>query len=80
MLEAQAGAGITAIPGDLRTFRNGAIVWVADRSRFKLPDGSEVPFRMTTVFHQENGAWKLVQEYASFGVSNEEAIGNALSN
>jgi hypothetical protein len=79
ILEAQAGAGITGISGDLRAERNGAIGWVADRGRFKLPDGSEVPFRMTAVFHQENGAWKLIQEHASFGVSNGEAIGNALS-
>ena len=47
MLEAQAGAGVTVIPGDLRAHREGGIGWVADRGRFKLPDGSEVPFRMT---------------------------------
>jgi hypothetical protein len=79
MLEAQAGAGVTVIPGDIRAHRDGAIGWVADRGRFKLPDGSEVPFRMTAVFHQENGTWKLIQEHASFGVSNEEAIGDDLT-
>ena len=78
MLEAQAGAGVTVIPGDIHAHREGPIGWVADRGRFKLPDGSEVPFRMTAVFHQENGAWKLIQEHASFGVSNEEAIGEDL--
>ncbi|MGD9891052.1 MAG: nuclear transport factor 2 family protein [Dehalococcoidia bacterium] len=79
MLEAQAGAGVIVIPGDLRAYREGAVGWVADRGRFKLPDGSEVPFRMTGVFHQENGAWKLIQEHASFGVSNQEAIGEDLT-
>lgn len=75
MLQAQSGAGITVAPGNIRAYREGTVGWVADAGAFKLPDGSEVPFRMTAVFHLEDGAWKLVQEHASIGVSNQEAAG-----
>ncbi len=79
LLQAQAGAGITVVPGELRAYREGTVGWVADQGTFKLPDGSEVPFRLTAVFHQENGDWKLIQEHASLGVSNEEALGEELT-
>jgi SnoaL-like protein len=79
MLQAQAGAGITVLPGEVRAYREGSVGWVADRGTFKLPDGSEVPFRLTAVFHQEDGDWKLIQQHASIGVSNEEAIGQDLT-
>ena len=45
----------------------------------KLPDGTEIPFRITGVYHQENGEWKVVQWHASIGISNEEAIGQELT-
>lgn len=79
MLQAQAGAGITVAPGNVRADREGAVGWIADAGRFKLPDGSEIPCRVTAVFHLEDGVWKLVQEHASIGVSNEEAVGSDLS-
>lgn len=78
MLEAQAGAGVTVRGGDPVAFEEGNVGWVADRGHFLLPDGSEVPFRMTAVFHREDGAWKLVQEHASVAVANEDAIGYEL--
>ena len=75
VLEAQAGAGITVVPGEIRAYREGTVGWVADRGTFKLPDGTDVPFRLTAVFLHENGDWKLIHEHASIGVSNEEAVG-----
>ncbi len=72
---AQAGAGITVVPGELRAYREGSVGWVADRGAFRLPDGTEVPVRLTAVFHQEDGQWRVVQAHASIGMSNQEAIG-----
>ena len=79
MLQAQAGAGITVVPGEVRAYREGTVAWAADRGVFRLPDGSEIPFRLTAIFHQEDGGWKLIQEHASIGVSNEEALGEELT-
>ncbi len=63
----------------MRAYREDMVGWVADQGTSTLPDGSEVPFRLTAVFHQENGDWKLIQEHASLGVSNEEALGEELT-
>jgi hypothetical protein len=74
-MAAQVGAGITVVPGDTRGYREGDIGWVASRAAFRLPDGTEVPARMTAVFRRESGDWKVVQGHASIGVGNEEATG-----
>ena len=75
MLRAQAAAGVTVIPGEVVAYREGSVGWIADRGSFRLPDGAEVPFRLTAVFHQEDGGWRMVQEHASIGIPNTEAIG-----
>ena len=78
LVQAQAGAGITVVPGEVRAYREGPVGWVADRGTFRLPHGGDVPFRLTAVFLREDGEWKLIQEHASIGVSNEEAVGREL--
>ncbi|MEK7424117.1 MAG: nuclear transport factor 2 family protein [Actinomycetota bacterium] len=78
MLQGQADAGIKVRAGTVTAFEEGTVGWTADTGTFVLPDGTDVPFRMTAVFHRENGAWKLVQEHASIAVTNEEAIGAEL--
>jgi hypothetical protein len=72
-LRAQAQAGIRTIDGDPQAYREGSVGWVMDQPKFHLPNGTQLPMRWTGVFHQENGAWKLVQGHASFGVPNEIA-------
>ena len=34
--------------------------------------------RFSGVFHQEDGAWKMVQFHLSIGAMNEESIGEEL--
>jgi len=62
-------------PGDPEAYVEGSVGWVADQSAFILPDGGELPFRVTCVLHREDGEWKFVQSHASVGVANEEAFG-----
>jgi hypothetical protein len=59
-------------------YSEGSVGWAAVQPIFRLPDGTELPFRLTLVYHQEDGAWKIVQWHASLGVANEEAIGEEL--
>lgn len=75
MIKAQAEAGVKVRPGPITAFEEGTVGWVADRAVFVLSDGREVPFRFTMVCHREDGDWKIVQEHASFGVRNEDALG-----
>lgn len=67
--------GIPIEAGDPQAFSQGSVGWVADQAKVKLPDGSEVPFRLTGVLHKENGEWKMIQWHVSIGVPNEEAFG-----
>ena len=78
LFTAQVGAGVKVRSGDIQAYEEGSVGWIADRSTFVLPDGSEVPVRVTAVFHKEDGQWRMIQSHASIGVSNEEAIGTAL--
>ena len=75
LLAAQVGAGVKVRGGDIQAFEEGAAGWVADRGAFILPDGTEAPFRLTAVFHRQDGEWRIVQAHASFPVSNDEALG-----
>jgi hypothetical protein len=45
---------------------------VADRPSFDLPGVGEVGFRLTLVFHREDGEWRAVPSHASLGVPNAE--------
>ena len=75
MLTGQASAGLTVRAGSVTAYEEGTVGWAADQGAFVLPDGTEMPFRITVVFHRENGAWKVVQEHASVAVTNEAALG-----
>ncbi len=72
-------AGVTFQPGEAQCYQEGTVGWCADRPRLSLPDGTEVPARLTAVFHREAGDWKMVQFHTSIGVSNAEAIGTDLT-
>ena len=65
-------AGVSLVTGDPQAYSDGNVGWVVDKSKFKLPDGKEVPFRLTCVFRKEDDAWKMVLWHASVGVPNEE--------
>jgi hypothetical protein len=72
-------AGIRFEPGDIQAFSEGSVGWFAHQPTLKMPDGGELPARVTGVCHRENGAWKLVQFHFSIGVLNEEALGQELT-
>ena len=74
VLKAQAEAGIKLVSGDLRCHSEGTVGWTSDKASFVLPDGTELAFRFTTVFHREQGDWKMLQAHASIGVPNDEVI------
>jgi ketosteroid isomerase-like protein len=75
----QEMGGIQIKAGELNAFVEGTVGWVADRPTLRLPNGQEMTFRKTTVFHKEDGEWKIVQYHLSMGVSNVEAIGKDLT-
>lgn len=72
-------AGIRFIAGDVIAYREGSVGWTADASKVRLPDGSEIPFRFTAVWHLEDKEWKIVQSHSSFSVANDQAINMELT-
>ncbi len=62
-----------------QAYSDGSIGWVADQPTLKLPDGTEMPIRLTAVFQKEQNDWKIVQWHVSIGISNEDLIGETLT-
>ena len=74
--EAMGGGGLQIVAGQLQAYSEGSVGWAIDRDAlFRLPDGTEIPFRNTCVFVQEDGEWKLIHGHSSIGVRNEEMFG-----
>ena len=72
---AEASAGLTFVPGEVLAWREGSVGWVvAPDARVRAPNGREVPFRYTGVYHLEEGTWRLVQGHWSIGVPNDESL------
>ena len=70
------GSGLQIVAGQVQAYREGSVGWSIDRdASFRLPDGTEIPFRNTCVFLQEDGEWKLIHGHSSIGVRNEELFG-----
>jgi ketosteroid isomerase-like protein len=62
-------SGVKLRAGDrLTAFEDGSIGWAADRAWIVLPDGAEIPFRITAVFRNESATWKIVTAHLSLGV------------
>jgi hypothetical protein len=72
-------AGLRFEPGEVLACSEGSIGWFADQPTLKLPDGGDVPMRLTGICRQEDGAWKMVQLHLSIGIMNEEALGEELT-
>ena len=74
--QSEAMGGMQIVTGQLQAYQEGSIGWVIDRdASFRMPDGTEIPFRNTVVFRREDGEWKVVHEHASIGIRNEEMFG-----
>ena len=74
--QSEAMGGMQIVTGQLQAYQEGSIGWVIDRdASFRMPDGTEIPFRNTVIFRREDGEWKVVHEHASIGIRNEEMFG-----
>ncbi|MDX1418726.1 MAG: nuclear transport factor 2 family protein [Rubricoccaceae bacterium] len=73
--QAEALVGMTIEPGDIEAYEQGGVGWSSSRPTFRLPDGAEVPVRLTAVFTREGDGWRAIQWHASVGVDNAETTG-----
>jgi ketosteroid isomerase-like protein len=75
----QEMSGAQMKAGELQAFVEGTVGWVVDHPTLHLPNGQEVAFRGTVVFHNEDGDWKIVHTHHSIGVPNEDIVGKELT-
>jgi hypothetical protein len=74
--QSEAMGEMQIVAGQLQAYREGSVGWSIDRDAlFRLPDGTEIPFRNTCVFVEEDGEWKLIHGHTSIGVGNEQLFG-----
>jgi hypothetical protein len=71
--------GLQILADTPQAYHDGSIGWIAGQPTLKLPNGTEMPVRLTAVFQKEQHDWKIVQWHFSIGVSNEDAIGETLT-
>jgi hypothetical protein len=78
-LVGQRAGGVEIIPGEPVAYQEGNVGWAVDRGlSFRVAE-QKIPFRMSVVYHREDGEWKMVHFHSSLGVTNEEAIGIELA-
>jgi hypothetical protein len=76
---AEMGGSFPVEAGAPVGYVDGAVGWTADRATLRLPASPPMPLRLTLVWRREGGDWKIVQWHASFGVGNQEALGQDLT-
>lgn len=52
----------------LQAYEEGSVGWAADEPSVVFPDGGGFPVRVTAVFRQEGGEWKIVNAHVSIAV------------
>jgi ketosteroid isomerase-like protein len=75
----QETGGFELLAGTPEARCEGSVGWVAGHPTLRLADGTEMPLRLTLVFHKEQGEWKIVHWHSSLGIANEDAIGETLT-
>ena len=53
-------------------YAEGSVGWFLDEPTWVLPDGTRVPTRWTSVFHEEDATWRIVHMHVSLGVPDEK--------
>ena len=56
----------------------GTVRWFEDQATLVLPNGVEIPYRITGLLHKEENEWKMVQCHNSIGIDNVETVGEEL--
>lgn len=53
--------------GPVMVHQHGDVAWAVDQPSVRFDDGSELTERVSLVFVNEEGSWKLAHSHASFG-------------
>lgn len=70
----ESGGGRMPDSIEILAFEEGTVGWANVRYTTKLPNGGSYSIRWSHVFHQEGGAWKLVNDHTSLGVPDDKVM------
>ncbi len=73
-----SAAGFRLRSGTARIGARGEVAWIADEPTMVLPDGREIPMRLTAVLTREDDGWRYAQVHLSVGHPNEGLLDLAL--
>jgi len=82
MIETQTkelGGKLSIVPEAPQAHSEGTVGWVAGRFVLKLPNGTDIPMRLTAVLRKEDNDWKIVMSHLSIGVRSEQAFGRTFT-
>lgn len=78
------GTAASIVGSTPTAYVEGTVGWTADQCVYRIPagvapsewgfEGTDVPMRITAVWHREDGQWKMVQGHTSVGVGSAEAF------
>jgi ketosteroid isomerase-like protein len=64
----EASSGMAPANPQIVAYEEGPVGWIAAQWDVRLPNGSAITLRATTVCHQEGGQWRAVHTHQSVGV------------
>jgi ketosteroid isomerase-like protein len=71
-IRAFRAGGLRVTPGDPEGYSEGPFGWVIARPTFRTEAGARTQTRMTAIFRQEGGLWRLVHLHHSVGVPDAQ--------
>jgi hypothetical protein len=67
----EASSGMAPADAQIVAFEEGTVGWIAAQWDVRLPTGSAITLRATTVCHQEGGQWRAIHTHQSVGVPDD---------
>ena len=70
-ISAESNSG--RVPADLviQAFEEGTVGWTVSRWTFVMPDGRALEANFTSVWHREDGEWRVVNNHQAIAVPDE---------
>lgn len=67
----EASSGLMPSNPQIVAYEEGPFGWIAAQWDVRLPNGSAITLRATTICHQEGGQWRAVHTHQSVGVPDD---------
>jgi ketosteroid isomerase-like protein len=70
----ETSSGLAPTDAQIVAYEEGPVGWIAAQWNVRLPNGSTITLRATTVCRQEGGKWRAVHTHQSVGVPDDLVV------